>query len=146
MHPEVHAKVKALFEALGEMWEANETKYDKYIMHNPCPFLVAKSCSIYDIRPDGCRLFPQTAFGMHTQDCEPLNRFKKMRSALKKGRSAKENYYFTGKTLGFTRDVDLIKLAKFNDKQYLACIVKLRQVGMTDNELALFNYFNGKKS
>jgi Fe-S-cluster containining protein len=143
--PEVHAKVKALFEALGSLWEADHAKYDKYVMDNPCPFLVGKSCSIYEIRPDGCRLFPKTAFGMQTQDCQPLNRFKKMRSALKKGRSSEENYYFTGKTLGLTQDSELIKPAKFNEKQYLACIVKLRQVGMTDDELALFNYFNGKK-
>ena len=143
--PEVHAKVKVLFESLGKLWEQSEAKYDKYVMDNACPFLVNKSCSIYEIRPDGCRLFPKTAFGMLTQDCEALNRFKKMRSALKKGRSAKEDYYFTGKTTRLTQDSEQIKPAKFSEKQFLACIVKLRKLGMTDDELALFNNFNGKK-
>jgi len=143
-HPEVHAKVKVLFEALGGMWEADEAKYDQYIMHNPCPFLVDKSCSIYEIRPDGCRLFPKTAFGMQTQDCEPLNRFKKMQGALKKGKIHTETYHFTGKTLGSAKSDDLIKPARFTEKQYQTCIVKLRQAGMTDDELALFNCFNGQ--
>ena len=142
-HPEVHAKVRSLFEALGTMWAANETKYDQYIMRNPCPFLVDKSCSIYEIRPDGCRLFPKTEFGMKTQDCESLNRFKKMQAALKKGRLAKENYYFAGKTLGLTGYSEPIKTAKFTQKRYQTCINKLRQAGITDDELAFFNYFNG---
>ncbi|MCL4430158.1 MAG: YkgJ family cysteine cluster protein [Chloroflexi bacterium] len=136
--PEVHAQAKALFEALGKMWEADEAKYDQYIMQNPCPFLVDKSCSIYEIRPDGCRLFPKTAFGMQTQDCEPLKRFKKMRTALKKGRTAKETYHFTG------ANQEPIKPTKFTEKQYQTCINKLRQAGVTDDELALFNYFNGQ--
>ncbi|MCL5948995.1 MAG: YkgJ family cysteine cluster protein [Candidatus Bathyarchaeota archaeon] len=136
--PQVRAKVKVLFEALGKMWEANESKYDTYIQQNPCPFLVEESCSIYEIRPGGCRLYPQTAFGMQTQDCDALNRFKKMRAALKKDRPAKENYYFTGTSQ------EPIKPTTFTEKQYQICINKLRQVGITDNELALFNYFNGQ--
>jgi Fe-S-cluster containining protein len=142
--PGALAKVKILHETLGEIFEADEEKYEKYIMNKPCPFLVEKSCSIYEIRPDGCRLFPKTVFGMQTQDCEPLNRFEKMRAALKKGRKSKENYYFTGKASGPTECIELIKLAKFTEKQREACIVKLRQAGMTDDELALFNYFNGQ--
>ena len=135
---EVHAKVKALFEALGEIFEANEAKYDQFIMQNPCPFLVDKSCSIYEIRPEGCRLFPQTAFGMQTQDCPALTRFKQMRASLKKGRPAKEKYYFTGTSQ------EPIKPTKFAEKQYQTCITKLRRAGMTDDELALFNCFNGQ--
>ena len=142
--PEVHAKVKALFEMLGVIWEADEAKYDQYVMENPCPFLVDKSCYIYEIRPDGCRLFPKTAFGMQSVDCEPLSRFKKMRTALRKGRTCREKYYFAGKTQGACCSQP-IKPVKFNEKQYHACVVKLRQVGMTDDELALFNFFNGKK-
>ena len=134
--PEVRAKIKALFEALGKMWEASEAKYDQYIQKSPCPFLVDNSCSIYKIRPDGCRLFPKTAFGMQTQDCEPLNRFKKMRAALKKGQSAIENYYFKG------TNPEPIKSTKFTEKQYQTCIKKLRQAAITDDELALFNIFN----
>jgi Fe-S-cluster containining protein len=145
-NPEVHAKVKELFEALGSKWEKSEAKYDKYVMNNPCPFLVDKCCSIYEIRPDGCRLFPKTAFGMLTQDCEPLNRFKKMRSALKKGRSTKEKYYFTEKTAGSTRENGLVKPSSFGDKQYFACVAKLRKTGMTEDEYALFNFFNGKRT
>ncbi len=142
-HPEVHAKIKALFEALGGIFEADEAKYDQYIMHTPCPFLEDKSCSIYEIRPDGCRLFPKTAFGMQTQDCESLNRFKKMRATLKQGRTSKETYYFTGKTLGSAKCDAPIKPAKSTEKQYQTCINKLRKAGMTDDELALLNFFNG---
>jgi Fe-S-cluster containining protein len=142
--PEVHAKMKVLSEELGKMFEADEEKYDQHITHTPCPFLVDKSCSIYEIRPDGCRLFPNTAFGMLTQDCEALNRFKKMCSAIKKGRSCKEKYYFSGKTLGQSEGIQSIKSAKFAEKQYQACINKLRQAGMADDELALFNLFNGQ--
>jgi len=139
-HPEVHAKIKTLFEVLGEMWEANETEYDKYVQRNPCPFLVDKSCSIYKIRPEGCRLFPKTAFGMQTQDCEPLNRFKKMRTALRKGKPVKETDHFTGASQ------ENIKLPKFTEKQYQTFISKLRQTGITNAELALFNHFNKQKN
>jgi Fe-S-cluster containining protein len=145
-HPQVHAKMKELSEALGSIWEENEAKYDKYIMNNPCPFLVDKSCSIYEIRPDGCRLFPNTAFGMLTQDCEPLYRFKKMRSVLKKGRRTKEKYYFAGKTVGSTRDKGPVKPASFSNKQYFACVAKLRKAGITEDEYTLFNFFNGKRT
>jgi Fe-S-cluster containining protein len=144
-HLEVHAKMKALSGELGKMFEADEEKYDQHITHTPCPFLVDKSCSIYEIRPDGCRLFPNTAFGMLTQDCGALNRFKKMSSALKKGRRFKEKYYFAGKTLGHSEGIQPIKLAKFTKKQYQSCINKLRQAGMTDDELALLNLFNVQK-
>ena len=138
-HPEARAKIKALFEALGKKWEANESEYDKYVQQNPCPFLLDKSCSIYEIRPDGCRLFPKTAFGMITQDCEPLNRFKKMRAALKKSRPFKEDYHFTG------TGQESIKPTKFTEKQFQKCTNKLRQEGITEDELALFNHFNKKK-
>ena len=143
-HPKAHANVKALFETLGSMWEDSETKYDHYITHSACPFLVNKSCSIYEIRPEGCRLFPKTAFGMQTQDCEALARFKKQRAALRKGRVAKETYHFTMKALGPVKCAEPIKPAKLTQKQYRACITKLRQVGMTDDELTLFEYFNSK--
>jgi Fe-S-cluster containining protein len=141
-HPQVHAKMKALSEELGKMFEADEAKYDNYTMHTPCPFLADKSCSIYEIRPDGCRLFPKTAFGMQTQDCPALTRFKQMRAALKKGRICTETYYFTWKTLGSAESDETIKSTKFTEKHYQTCITKLRQAGITDDELALFNYFN----
>lgn len=134
-HIEVHAKMESLKKELGKMFEADEEKYDQYIMQTPCPFKVNNACSIYEIRPEGCRLFPKTAFGMLTQDCEPLNRFKKQRLALKKGRASKETYHFTDPT-------QPIKPAKFTKKQYQTCIAKLRQTGITDDELSLFNCFN----
>jgi len=142
--PEVTAKVKVLFEELGKMWEADETKYDDYIAQAPCPFLINKGCSIYEFRPLGCRLFPQTTFGMQTQDCQPLGRFKKQCIALEKGRAYKETYHFTGKTSDSTHCAENIKRTNFTKKQYQACIVKLRQSGITDDELTLFSYFNGK--
>ena len=81
-HPDVHAKNKELFEELGRRWETDHAKYDQYIASTPCPFLTNNTCSIYDIRPVGCRLFPNTAFGMLTKDCPALTRFKKLRAAL----------------------------------------------------------------
>lgn len=138
--PEVLAKTKALFEELGEMWEADKAKYDDYIAHMGCPFLVNNACSIYEIRPDGCRLFPKTAFGMQSQDCLPLVRFRKQRAALNKGRTHKESYHFIGSTKG----EETIKPAKFTEKQYETCIAKLCKAGMTNDELYLFNCLNGK--
>ena len=143
-HPEIYKKVKALFETLGDIWTADEAKYEQYITHNACPFMVNKSCSIYEIRPEGCRLFPKTAFGMLTQDCEALTRFKKQRAALRKGRAAKETYHFTTKALESVKCSEPIKPAKLTQKQYQTCITKLRQAGITDDELTLFEYFNGK--
>ncbi len=137
--PQVHAKVKALFEELGKMWEADETKYDRHTAQVSCPFLVNKACSIYEIRPEGCRLFPNTTFGMLTEDCPSLIRFKKQRSTLKKGRTAKETYHFTSSTTS-----EAVKPTKFTEKQYHVCIAKLRQAGITENELTLLNDFNGK--
>jgi Fe-S-cluster containining protein len=135
-YPEVRAKLETLFKMLGEIFETSEAKYEQYIMQNPCPFLVDKSCSIYEIRPVGCKLFPNTPFGMLTQNCQALNRFKKMRSILKKGKTTKETFSQVTN--------DFIKPARFSEKQLQNCIAKLRQVGITDDELILFNQINGK--
>jgi Fe-S-cluster containining protein len=135
-YPEVHAKLKGLFDSLGMIFEEDEAKYDQYITHNSCPFKVEKTCSIYEIRPEGCKQFPNTKFGMQTQDCEALNRFKRQRTALRRGRKTKETYHFTSK------DQEIIKHAKLNEKQYQICITKLCQTGITDEELALFKSFN----
>jgi Fe-S-cluster containining protein len=137
---EVHSKVKTLFEELGKMWETDEAKYDDYIAHTPCPFLVNNVCSIYEIRPEGCRLFPKTAFGMQTQDCPALSRFKKQRLALIKGRPHVETFRITN-----SNEVEeTIKPTKLTEKQYLSCIDKLSRAGITLDELALFNCLNGK--
>jgi Fe-S-cluster containining protein len=143
-HPEVRAKIKALFDELGKMWDASEAKYDDYIRHTPCPFLFSNACSIYEIRPGGCRLFPKTAFGMQTQDCPALTRFKKQHTALKKGKPSKESYHFVGKTGGSTKLTENIKPVS-SEKQYQACIAKLRNAGVTDEELKLFSDFNGPR-
>lgn len=137
--PAVHAKLKNLFEELGVIFEEDEAKYDRYIMHQSCPFLVEKSCSIYEIRPDGCKQFPNTMFGMQTQDCEALNRFKKQRTTLRKGRKTKDTYHFTSQAQ------EIITPAKLTEKQYQTCITKLSQAGITDEELALFKIFNIQK-
>jgi Fe-S-cluster containining protein len=138
-NPEVDVKVKALFEELGKMWEVNEAEYDDYIVHTPCPFLVNNTCSIYESRPDGCRLFPKTAFGMLTQDCPSFTRFKNQRIGLKKGRAIKETYHFTHSATG-----EDLKPVKFTENQYRVCISKLRRAGITEDELAIFNCCNGK--
>ena len=137
-NPEVRSKLKALFESLGELFEIGEAEYNHYLTHNPCPFLVDKSCSIYEIRPRGCRQFPNTLFGSLTQDCEALNRFKKQRIALRKGRASKEPDHFSS-TKG-----EPIKPAKLTEKQYQTCIAKLHQAGITNAELDLFKQINEK--
>ncbi len=141
-YAEIQEKVKLLYDELGEMWKKDEVKYDKYLSVTPCLFLVNNSCSIYEIRPDGCRLFPKTMFGMQDPNCEPLIRFKKMQSALKRGRSCIENYFFTGKIPCLAKNNEPIKCVHYTKKQLQTCVTKLRQEGMTDDELILFNYFN----
>jgi Fe-S-cluster containining protein len=138
-HPEVEAKLKTLFEALGAIFEEDEAKYDRYITHQTCLFLIEKSFSIYEIRPEGCKQFPNTKFGMQTQDCEALNRFQKQRIALRKGKKTKEKYHFTSQAQ------KIIKPANLTEKQYQTCIAKLYQGGITDEELALFKIFNRQK-
>jgi Fe-S-cluster containining protein len=133
---EVQAKLKGLFDFLGVIFEEDEAKYDQFITHNSCPFKVEKTCSIYEIRPEGCKQFPNTKFGMQTQDCEALNRFKRPRTALRKGRKTKETYHFTNKPR------EIITPTKLTEKQYQICITKLRQAGITDEELVLFKSFN----
>ncbi|MCW4025518.1 MAG: YkgJ family cysteine cluster protein [Candidatus Bathyarchaeota archaeon] len=142
-YTEIHAKIRALFDKLGVMWEADQDKYENYITHTSCPFLVNNTCSIYEIRPEGCRLFPKTFFGMLTEDCEALNRFKRMRAALKKGRRCKETYCFTKGANGIGDEP--IKPVNFTQKQYQNCIVQLQQVGITTDEMVLFNVFNEQK-
>lgn len=133
-HPEVHAKMESLKKELGKKFDEGEEIYEWYVTHTMCPFQVDNTCSIYEIRPDGCRQFPNTPFGMLSQDCEALNRFKKQRSALKKGRAAKETYHFTTD--------EPVEPTKCAEEQYQKCVAKLRQAGITDDELALFNCFN----
>jgi Fe-S-cluster containining protein len=135
-NPQVHAKLKTLYNELGKLWETDEAKYDHYTTQAPCPFLRNKICSIYTIRPDGCRQFPNTPFGMQSQDCQPLNRFKKQCIALKRGRTSKVTFHFTGASL---------KPVRFTEEQYQKCIAKLRQAGITDDELTLVHRLNKRK-
>ncbi len=135
-NPKLHAKIRAIYDEIGKIWEDNEEKYDHFITQTQCPFLSNKTCSIYDVRPDGCRQFPNTKFGMLTEDCEALTRFKKQCSALKRGRITKGSYHFTTK--------EPIKRVRFTDKEYESCVLKLRKAGVTTDELSLFNQVNGK--
>ncbi|MCL2134501.1 MAG: YkgJ family cysteine cluster protein [Candidatus Bathyarchaeota archaeon] len=130
---EVYAKFYALTESLGELFEKDEIAYDQYVTRTKCPFQVGTICSIYEIRPDGCRQFPNTVFGMLSEDCQALNRFKKQMFALKRGRVYKETGHFT---------VDPIVSVIFSEKQYINCLDKLRHVGVTEDELALFISLN----
>jgi Fe-S-cluster containining protein len=139
-HPQIYARNQAIFEEIGKIFDEDEAKYDNYIANNPCPFLVNNVCSIYEIRPGGCRLFPKTAFGMQTTDCPALIRFKNQRNILQKGKTCKETYLIT------SASSKLIKSTTFTEKQYNGCLAKLRRAGMTNDELALFNYFNQKKN
>ncbi|MGD6935110.1 MAG: YkgJ family cysteine cluster protein [Candidatus Bathyarchaeia archaeon] len=132
-NPEAYAKFDALKDELGKLFEESEEKYEKYVETAKCPFQTGNICSIYAIRPDGCRQFPNTPFGMLSEDCKALDRFKKQRLALKRGRASKETDYFT---------TDPIKTVKFSEAQYQRCIVKLRRAGITEEELALFKTLN----
>jgi Fe-S-cluster containining protein len=134
-NPKLHAKLQALYDDLGRRWEVDEEKYDKFITHTPCPFLTDKKCSIYPVRPEGCRQFPNTPFGMLSTDCKALTRFKKQLTMLKKGRKTTQTLLLS----------DIIKPTKFSAEQFQKCLAKLRKAGATEAELALFQTFNGQK-
>ena len=125
-NPAVFDKFNALKEALGKIFDEDEEKYDQYITQTPCPFKEGNICSIYELRPDGCRQFPNTPFGMLSQDCKALDRFKKQRLALKRGRAVEETWHFVG-IRGQRGDVVL---------------EKLQRAGITDEEIAVFNLVN----
>jgi Fe-S-cluster containining protein len=143
MQPEAHAKANRLYTELGDLWTKNPAEYDKHVANTPCPFLENNLCSIYEVRPEGCRQFPNTMFGMLTTDCPALTRFKKQRTALKRGRKCKATYNQTGKTQR-TNGSEPIESAKLTEKRYQKCIAKLRQADITDDELTIFNQINGK--
>ena len=132
-----------LYRELGKIWDLNETKYDEELSHRMCPFLKDNFCSIYEIRPKGCRVFPRTVFGMDSQDCEPLTRFKKMRSTLKKGRKSRETFCFVDTGKG-PAEASKPHFVKIDEEQFQNCLVKLRKAGMTDDELELLKFLNGR--
>lgn len=131
--PEVEGKLQAIYDYLQKLLEEGEDKYDNYVLHNPCPFVKDKVCSIYPIRPDGCRQFPNTPFGMESEDCEALDRFKKQIKSLKHGRATKVTYHFTNET---------IKETKLTRQQYDFSVAKLKKVGITEEELKLLQFLN----
>ena len=141
---EIHSRLKNLYEELGKVWEQNEAKYEEYVSQNKCIFLENNSCSIYSIRPKGCRFFPKTAFGMESNDCEPLTRFKRMYNALKRGRKTKATYYFIEGTERLKEQNELAQTAKVTEKQFQNCVTKLLKVGITNEELALLNSLNAR--
>lgn len=133
--PKIHAKLNLLYDELSVLLERGEAEYDRYVMHTPCPFLSGKLCSIYTIRPEGCRRFPDTAYAMLSQDCQALTRLKKQRIALRRGRTSKKEC--------FCSTTQPLKPAKLSKKQYQNCVAKLQKVGITQDELALFEALNG---
>ncbi len=139
-YPAVYAQIRALFDQLGKMWEENEAKYDQHIQNTPCPFKRGNTCTIYEIRPLGCRMFPKTAFGMQSTDCNALMRFKKQRAALVRGRRYNESYHRTT-SLESTAEKP-IKRTCFSEKQFQRCLAKLQAAGATDVELKLFEALN----
>lgn len=142
--PDIHKKLKVLYDTLAELIEKGVEIYDKYTTSTPCPFLNNKLCSIYPIRPEGCRQFPNTAFGMQSRDCEALDRFKKQCIALKRGRNTTITFHFTDPKFDPSTASKTVKPAVYTDKQYQICIVKLHNAGITVDELVLFNSLNGK--
>ena len=142
-NPDAHAKSNRLYQKMGDLWAQNETEYDRYIAGSSCPFLTEEDCSIYEIRPEGCRRFPKTAFGMLTTDCEALIRFKRQRATLKKGRSTTETSHHTVEK-GEVGEGP-IKSVEFTEKQYQTCVQKLNKIGITNDELTLFKCFNQLK-
>lgn len=135
--PQLYSQLQAIYEEMGKRWETDPEEYDQYITHTPCPFLKDKMCSIYPYRPDGCRQFPNTPFGMLSTDCAALDRFKKQQATLCRGRTTKKAFNFTDKPL---------KNSKLTENQYQTCITKLQKAGITKDELALFAEYNGQKS
>lgn len=129
------AKLKGIYEDTGRRWEADEDKYDHYIASTPCPFVKDKKCTIYPYRPEGCRQFPNTPFGMLSEDCGALDMFKRQAIEVCRGRRAKKAYYVT---------TEPIKQVKHSEKQYNDCKVKLRKAGITEDEMALFESLNKK--
>jgi len=132
---EVFAKFRALTVELGELFERGEEVYEQHIAYARCPFQVGNICSIYAIRPKGCRQFPNTVFGMLSKDCKALDRFKMQRRLLKRGRVVKESGHFSG--------VGKIEPVLFSEKQYCMCVDKLLKGGVTEEEMVLFKMLNG---
>jgi Fe-S-cluster containining protein len=136
-HPEIQMKLQTLQNHLAALIEAGEDQYDNYVLHTPCPFVEDKICSIYAIRPQGCRNFPHTLFGMQTTYCPALTRFKSQRSALRRGMKVKETPHFTV--------AEPLQPCKLSDKQRQRCRSKLEAAGATAAELALFEELNPLK-
>ncbi len=135
--PKIYSDLKALYDMLGELLDKKgQVQYDEYLMHTACPFLKGKLCSIYKIRPEGCRMFPNTVFAMLSEDCKALDRFKRQLRSLKRGRSCTEAFYST---------LEQNKPAKYSQKQYQKCLNQLKQAGITKEELALFQDLNRNK-
>ncbi|NLF88650.1 YkgJ family cysteine cluster protein [Candidatus Bathyarchaeota archaeon] len=132
-NPQLTAKLKEIYEDTGRKWEADPEEYERCITTTPCPFVKDKKCTIYSYRPDGCRQFPNTPFGMLSQDCAALDRFKKQATAVCRGRKTKKAYHFTSEP---------IAPVKTSQKQYQNCITKLRKAGITEEEYALFESLN----
>ena len=136
-HSESYSKADEIYWKMGNLWTENEVKYDRYVASTQCPFLKNDNCTVYAIRPEGCRYFPCTLFGMFAIDCKSLRRFKNHCNALKRGRKTTEVYQHTE-----TTSAKSIMDVKFSQKQYETCIARLRETGISSKELSLFKLFN----
>jgi len=132
-NPELHHRVEMIYKEMGKRWEADAEEYDHYITHTACPFLEDKVCSIYRNRPEGCRRFPNTPFGMLSEDCMALKRFKAQSKALCRGRRADKSFHFT--------ENGVLK-SQFTEKQYKKCLDQLKKAGVTEEELTIFAELN----
>jgi len=138
---ELNKKLKPYIEEYNRIIREDKNKINAYRTNTKCPFRQTdKTCEIYVYRPIGCQAFPQTDFGMDSEEgyCESLDRLKRLRKALLRGQ--KRNYtcycFFIFK--------DSIKPVKMTKKQYYRCVAKLIKAGMTHDELALFKCLNSQ--
>ena len=138
-HLEVHAKVKALFEALGKMWEADEAKYDQYIQHNSMP-VSGRQVLLY-LRNSTRRLptLPQNHIWHANPRLRTPQQIQKATQRPKKRQNRQRNL-----PLYRNANQEPLKPSKFTEKQCQTCLTKLRQAGITDDELALFKQINGE--
>lgn len=134
LQPYIDEYYKIPNEKKGHFWD--KTERDRYLETTKCPFLLEDNlCSIYEYRPIGCRLFPKTSFGMDSEICEALQRFKVYREVLE------DKNKFLG-WVHFTFKEDSIEPVKMSKWRYDHCIKKLLKVGMTQDELKLFEKLN----
>ncbi|MFC1968728.1 YkgJ family cysteine cluster protein [Chloroflexota bacterium] len=91
-YPHEPAKEHAIAQQLGISYEDFITTYIGDIIGNqkvnpkpraPCPFLSGNTCTIYQVRPCGCRKYPlKTDCGSAGIDCKGYKEFTRVKEAL----------------------------------------------------------------